>query len=167
MKRIVLGLVKAACVASVVLAVVSCGGGKKTEKQEAPPVNIGQMAESNFWAMRVDSVVERVTPGMDRYYLLVYGVVKNITSQDQPFTLQDMALVLAVERHDTSEMVYQIDGIVSQSEMKKFDWPASTTVKAGEETKVILAYSLPKEAKPTLIKFNDGVGAKVTFIRIK
>ena len=128
---------------------------------------MGQWAESNLWSVRVDSVVDKVTPGMDRYYKLVYASTKNITQQEQPFMLQDMALVMLVERKDTAEVKYQIDGMVSQSEMNKRKWPVSTTVKASGETPVILAYSLPAEAKPNLLKVNDGVGPKLTYIRLQ
>jgi|YNPNPStandDraft_1061719.scaffolds.fasta_scaffold21104_3 hypothetical protein len=155
---------KAICIAITAL-LLSCGG-KKEEKKEAPTVMIGQWAESNFWAVRVDSVSDKITPGMDRYYKLVYASAKNITQQEQPFMLQDMALVVLVERKDTAEVKYQIDGIVSQSEMKKLKYPVSTTVKPGAETPVVLAYSLPVESKPTLLKVNDGVGPKVCYVKL-
>ncbi len=155
----------AMCIVTMAL-LISCGG-KKEEKKESPVVMMGQWAESNLWAVRVDSVVDKVTPGMDRYYKLAYVSVKNITQSEQPFMLQDMALVMLVERKDTAEVKYQIDGIVCQSEMKKKGWPVSTTVPAGGETPVILAYSLPVEAKPTLLKVNDGVGPKVAYVRLE
>lgn len=147
-------------------ALLSCGG-KKEAKKEAPVVMVGQWAESNIWGLRVDSVSDKITPGMDRYYRLVYASARNITDQDQPFMLQDMALVMLVERKDTAEVKYQIDGIVSQSEMKKRKYPVSTTVKPTGETPVILAYSLPKEAKPALLKVNDGVGPKLSYVRLE
>ncbi|MEO0140512.1 MAG: hypothetical protein ABIM88_03050 [candidate division WOR-3 bacterium] len=156
---------KALCMAMMGV-LLSCGG-KKEAKKEAPVVMMGQWAESNIWGLRVDSISDKITPGMDRYYKLVYASVKNITQSEQPFMLQDMALVMLVERRDTAEMKYQIDGIVSQSEMNKRKYPVSTTVKAGGEIKVILAYSLPVEARPNLLKVNDGVGPKVSYVRLE
>ncbi|MGB9590175.1 MAG: hypothetical protein ACP5QG_00925 [candidate division WOR-3 bacterium] len=156
---------RAACL--VMMAFFLSCGGKKEEKKEAPTVMLGQWAETNFWAVRVDSVVDKITPGMDRYYKLVFASVKNIGQSEQPFMLQDMALVMLVERKDTADVKYQIDGIVSQSEMKKRNWPVSTTVLATGETPVILAYSLPAEAKPGLLKVNDGVGPKVCYVRLR
>ncbi len=155
----------ALCIA-VIAFFLSCGG-KKEEKKEAPTVMVGQWAETNFWAVRVDSVVDKVTPGMDRYYKLVYVSVKNTNQSEQPFMLQEMALVMLVERKDTAEVKYQIDGIVSQSEMKKKGWPVSTTVAASGEIPVILAYSLPVEAKPGFLKVNDGMGPKVAYVRLE
>lgn len=156
---------KAVCLAMMAFF-LSCGG-KKEEKKEAPTVMMGQWAESNFWAVRVDSVVDKITPGMDRYYKLVYASAKNITQSEQPFMLQDMALVMLVEKKDTAEVRYQIDGMVSQSEMKKRKWHVSTTVPAGGKTPVILAYSLPAEAKPNFLKVNDGVGPKLSYVRLQ
>jgi|GEM_PF-1868558 len=155
---------KAMCLA-MMSALLSCGG-KKEEKKEAPTVMMGQWAETNFWSVRVDSVVDKVTPGMDRYYKLVYASARNITQQEQPFMLQDMALVMLVERKDTAEVKYQIDGIVSQSEMNKRKYPLSTTVKPGAETPIVLAYNLPVESRPTLLKVNDGVGPKVCYVKL-
>ncbi len=145
---------------------VSCGGKEKKPEFKAPVVGVGQWAESNIWAVKVDSVQNKITPGMDRYYMLVFAQVKNISGSQQPFSLQDMALVLAVEEQDSAEVKYQIDGIVSQSEMKKHSWPVTTTVEAGKTTSVVLAYSLPAEAKPDRIKVNDGVGPKFAWVNL-
>ncbi len=148
--------------------VLLLGCGPK-EKKEAPPpeVSVGAWAETNFWAFRVDSVKDIITPGMDRYYQMVYLTLKNISQTEQPLSAQLFSFVVLLEKKGEEEVRYEFDPIVSNQESKKRGWSLEKVVAPGDTTKVLLAFSLPSGVKPPLLRVTDGMGPKFALVKLQ
>ncbi len=155
--------------ALILTGVLLVGCGAKKEKKEAPPpeVGVGAWAETNVWAFRVDSVKDIVTPGMDRYYEMVYLTLKNSTQVEQPLSAQVFSFVVLLEKEGEKEVRYEFDPIVSNQESKKRGWSLEAVVGPGDSTKVLLAFSLPSGVKPPLLRVTDGMGPKYALVKLR
>lgn len=144
-----------------------CGGSKKPKEAPPPEVGVGQWAEANLWAFRVDSVRDIVTPGMDRYYKMVYLSVKNVSQTEQPLSAQLFSFVVLLEKKGQEEVRYDFDPIVSHEESRKRGWKLERVVGTGDSARVLLAYSLPSGVQPPYLRVTDGMGPKFALVRLQ